>query len=101
MDGRLSDVATIKADQLQIANPLLILALVPVFESLVYPLFTKCGLLTPLQRIGTGGILAALAFVVSGIVELNLEVIFLSLFLLFLCWGSMGVSFISYRLVLD
>jgi len=73
MDGRLGDVATIKADQLQIANPLLILALVPVFESVVYPLFARCRLLTPLQRIGTGGILAAVAFVVSGIVELNLE----------------------------
>ena len=76
MDGRLGDVATIKADQLQIANPLLILALVPVFESVVYPLFARCRLLTPLQRIGTGGILAAVAFVVSGIVELNLEVFF-------------------------
>lgn len=64
---------TILPDQLQIVNPLFILALVPIFEAAVYPLFAKCGLLTPLQRIGVGGLLAALAFVISGIVELNLE----------------------------
>lgn len=73
MDGTLGAI-TIKPDQLQIVNPLLILALVPVFESVIYPCFKKCGLLTPLQRIGAGGLLAGLAFVVSGIVELQLEV---------------------------
>ena len=73
MDGSLG-LMTIKPDQLQIVNPLLVLALVPVFESLIYPCFTKCGLLTPLQRIASGGFLAGLAFVISGIVELNLEV---------------------------
>ncbi|XP_046443391.1 peptide transporter family 1-like isoform X5 [Daphnia pulex] len=72
MDGTLG-ATTIKPDQLQIVNPLLILALVPVFESVIYPCFKKCGLLTPLQRIGAGGLLAGLAFVVSGIVELQLE----------------------------
>ena len=73
MDGTLG-ATTIKPDQLQIVNPLLILALVPVFESVIYPCFKKCGLLTPLQRIGAGGLLAGLAFVISGIVELQLEV---------------------------
>ncbi len=73
MDGSLN-VTTIKPDQLQIFNPLLVLILVPVFESLIYPCFERCGLLTPLQRIGAGGVLAGLAFVFSGIVELNLEV---------------------------
>lgn len=72
MDGTLG-ATTILPDQLQIVNPLFILALVPIFEAFVYPVFTKCGLLTPLQRIGVGGLLAALAFVVSGVVELNLE----------------------------
>ena len=73
MDGTLG-ATTIKPDQLQILNPLLILTLVPLFESVIYPCFKKCGLLTPLQRIGVGGLLAGLAFVISGIVELNLEV---------------------------
>lgn len=73
MDGTLGS-ATIKPDQMGIVNPLLIIAITPIFNSLIYPLFKKCGLLTPLQRIGTGGFLIGLAFVISGIVELNLEV---------------------------
>lgn len=73
MDGVVGSV-TIKPDQVQIINPLLILALVPVFESLIYPLFAKCGLLTPLQRMGAGGVLAAIAFIFSGFLELTLEV---------------------------
>ena len=72
MDGNLGAI-TILPDQLMVLNPILILALVPTFDALIYPLFAKCGLLTPLQRIGVGGLLAALAFVVSGVVELNLE----------------------------
>lgn len=63
-------------DQMQVANPLLILAFIPVFEYGVYPLFAKFGLLTrPLQRIVTGGMLAAVAFFMSGSLELILEVL--------------------------
>jgi len=64
---------SLKADQMQIVNPLLILILVPIFESLIYPCFSKCNLLTPLQRMATGGIIAGIAFVISGVVELQLE----------------------------
>ena len=74
MDGSLGEHFGIKTDQLQIANPLLILLLVPIFESAIYPLFNKCGLMTPLQRMISGGVLAAVAFIISGIVELKLEV---------------------------
>ena len=75
MDGTLGSMSTmtILPDQLQLSNPLFILILVPLFEAVVFPLFDKCRLLTPLQRKGVGGLLAALAFVISGIVELNLE----------------------------
>lgn len=73
MDGKIGSV-TIFPDQMGIVNPLLILALVPVFESVIYPCFRKCGLLTPLQRIGAGGIITGLAFVISGFIELSLEV---------------------------
>ncbi len=65
----------LKPDQMQIVNPLLILLLVPFFEAVIYPAFKKCGLLTPLQRIGCGLVLCGLSFVVSGFVELALEVI--------------------------
>lgn len=74
MDGNVGSFNIIP-DQMGIINSLLILALVPLFESCIYPAFTKCGLLTPLQRMGCGGLLAALAFVISGILELQLEVL--------------------------
>jgi len=61
-------------EQMQIVNPLLILILVPIFESLIYPAFKKCGLLTPLQRICCGLILCGLSFVVSGFVEIGIQV---------------------------
>lgn len=64
----------LKPDQMQIVNPLLILIMVPIFESLVYPIFKKCGLLTPLQRIGCGLIFCGLSFVLSAFVEIALEV---------------------------
>jgi len=73
MDGFLGESYAIEPDQMQIVNPILILIMVPIFETLIYPCFAKCNLPTPLQRIGTGGILAAVAFIISAIVELQLE----------------------------
>jgi solute carrier family 15 oligopeptide transporter 1 len=72
MNGALGS-AVIKPDQMQIVNPLLILILVPIFESLIYPLLAKCFNFSPLRRIGAGMIFCGLSFVVSGIVELQLE----------------------------
>lgn len=74
MDGQLGPF-TIKPDQLQVVNPLLILAFIPIFESFVYPGLAKLNLLKrPLQRLSTGGMLAAVAFIVSAILEFKLQV---------------------------
>lgn len=74
MNGAIGESSfSIRADQMQIVNPVLILLLVPFFESVVYPFFAKYNLLTPLQRMASGGILAGVAFVISGIIELQLE----------------------------
>ncbi|CAG0879504.1 unnamed protein product [Darwinula stevensoni] len=73
MNGQLGSW-TIKPDQMQVINPFLILAMIPMFETVVYPLLSKCHLLEkPLQRITVGGFLAALAFIVSALVEFQLE----------------------------
>lgn len=65
---------TILPDQMQVVNPLLILAFIPLFTYGVYPLLAKCHLLkTPLQRMCCGGFLAAIAFAVSACVSLALE----------------------------
>jgi len=55
----------------------LILALIPLFDQLVYPIFNKIGIIrTPLQKMTAGGVLAAAAFGISALLELKLEVIF-------------------------
>ncbi|XP_017881375.1 peptide transporter family 1 [Ceratina calcarata] len=60
-------------DQMQVLNPLLVLIFIPLFEVAIYPLMEKIGLRTPLKKLTIGGLLAALSFVISAIVELNLE----------------------------
>ncbi|KAI4472091.1 oligopeptide transporter-related [Holotrichia oblita] len=73
MDGDIG-FYTILPDQMQVINPLLILVFIPVFQYGVYPLFNKIGILkTPLKRLVTGGLLAALAFVISAVISLALE----------------------------
>ena len=55
-------------------NPILILILLPIFDSWVYPALNKRGILTkPLSKMITGGVLAAVSFLVSGIVDSYLE----------------------------
>ncbi|XP_059616665.1 peptide transporter family 1-like [Phlebotomus argentipes] len=72
MDGKVGGT-TIKPDQMQVINPLLILAFIPLFDVAIYPMLAKIGIRRPLQKLTLGGILAAIAFVLSGLVELRLE----------------------------
>ncbi len=52
--------------QLQAANPLLVMLLVPTFSYLVYPLVQQRWRLGALRKIGFGMLLAAIAFGISG-----------------------------------
>uniref|UniRef100_A0A3B4APN8 Solute carrier family 15 member 1 n=1 Tax=Periophthalmus magnuspinnatus TaxID=409849 RepID=A0A3B4APN8_9GOBI len=55
-------------------NPILILVLVPVMDSIVYPLISKCNLnFSPLKRMTVGMFLAALAFVAAALVQLQID----------------------------
>ncbi|KAJ0009332.1 hypothetical protein NQD34_001034 [Periophthalmus magnuspinnatus] len=59
---------------LQTVNPILILVLVPVMDSIVYPLISKCNLnFSPLKRMTVGMFLAALAFVAAALVQLQID----------------------------
>ncbi|CAG7715932.1 unnamed protein product [Allacma fusca] len=61
-------------DQMQVINPALVLILIPIFDRIVYPLLGKCGLFKkPLQRLTLGGVFAGIAFIISGVVELELQ----------------------------
>uniref|UniRef100_A0A4W5PD70 Solute carrier family 15 member 1 n=1 Tax=Hucho hucho TaxID=62062 RepID=A0A4W5PD70_9TELE len=56
-------------------NPILILTLVPIMDSVVYPLIKKCGLnFTPLKRMTVGMFLAAMAFVAAALVQIQIDV---------------------------
>lgn len=64
---------TIKPDQIQMVNPLLILVFIPVFEIVFYPILSMLGIRRPLQKLGFGGILAGFAFLISALVEWQIE----------------------------
>ncbi|XP_034489737.1 peptide transporter family 1 [Drosophila innubila] len=72
MDGDMGSW-DLKPDQLQVLNPLLILVFIPLYDVAFYPLLRLVGIRRPLQKLTLGGILAGIAFIISGIVELNLE----------------------------
>lgn len=76
MDGHVSWLGglVIQADQMQAMNPVLILLMIPFFDQVVYPSLEKAGLsLRPVQRMLTGMLLGALAFLMSGLLQLAID----------------------------
>ena len=75
MNGEIGESYSLKPDQFQIFNPILILLLIPTFQYAIYPVIAKFFFInTPLRKMTVGGLLAAVAFLLSGLVELKLEV---------------------------
>ncbi|CAL8389217.1 unnamed protein product [Boreogadus saida] len=73
MDGDFG-LLVIQPDQMQTVNPILILAFVPIVDSVIYPLIAKCGLnFTPLKRMTVGMFMAALAFIAAALVQLQID----------------------------
>uniref|UniRef100_A0AAX7W8Q2 Solute carrier family 15 member 1 n=1 Tax=Astatotilapia calliptera TaxID=8154 RepID=A0AAX7W8Q2_ASTCA len=72
MNGNFGAI-TIQPDQMQTVNPILILILVPVMDTLIYPLIAKCFNFTPLRRITVGMFLAALAFVAAALLQIQID----------------------------
>ncbi len=64
---------TIIPDQFNVLNPLLALLLIPLFEKVLDPLLAKVNMSGDLEKITLGGVLAGVAFLISAIVELQLE----------------------------
>ncbi|XP_061697905.1 solute carrier family 15 member 2 isoform X2 [Syngnathoides biaculeatus] len=72
MNLAFGDTISIKPDQMQTLNALLILVFVPVFDLLIYPLVSLCRInITPLRKMATGMIFAALAFGAAALVEVH------------------------------
>ncbi|XP_014761080.2 peptide transporter family 1 isoform X1 [Drosophila ananassae] len=72
MDGKVLGYH-IKPDQMQVVNPLLILAFIPLFDYIVYPMLRVVGIRRPLQKLTIGLLLAALGFFFSAALEMKME----------------------------
>lgn len=73
MNGFISKSFSIKPDQMQVLNPLIVVCCIPLFNAVVYPALVRIGIKTPLQKLILGMILTGFAFVVSGFLELSLQ----------------------------
>jgi POT family proton-dependent oligopeptide transporter len=59
--------------QIQAANPLLILILIPVFSYVVYPALGRLFHVTPLRKIGIGLFVTVLSFAISALIEQRIQ----------------------------
>ncbi|KAL3691496.1 hypothetical protein R1sor_005147 [Riccia sorocarpa] len=65
---------SIQPDQMQALNPVLVLILIPIFDQFIYPFFEKRGYsLKPIVRMWCGIVLSAVAFVVSGLLQIWMD----------------------------
>jgi POT family proton-dependent oligopeptide transporter len=59
--------------QLQTVNAVMVLAFIPLFTYGVYPLLGRWFTVTPIRKIGIGLFVAALAFMVSSLIQQNID----------------------------
>jgi len=62
------------ASQIQVANALFVLIMIPAFNYILYPMVEKLGFrITPLRKIGAGLFITALSFVVIGLLQTQIQ----------------------------
>jgi POT family proton-dependent oligopeptide transporter len=64
---------TLLPSQIQAANPIMILVMIPLFSGLLYPAINKVFPLNPLRKIGIGFFITVLAFVLPAWIELQIQ----------------------------
>jgi POT family proton-dependent oligopeptide transporter len=72
MDRHLFGIEWLPA-QIQTANPIFILMMLPLFSYVVYPALGKIFPLTPLRRIGIGLFVTALSFAIIGMIQVRID----------------------------
>lgn len=72
MNGNIGFII-IKPDQMQVFNPLLVLISIPLFEYAFYPLMKFVKIRRPLQKMAIGGILAGISFILSMLVQMQID----------------------------
>lgn len=76
MDGDLGPLGTLRSDQIQALNPILVLILIPLYDAVIYPCFERCRLpLSALKKMTGGMFLAAVAFVICAFVQIQIQTI--------------------------
>lgn len=73
MNGTVAGDLTIKPDQMQVVNPVIVVFCIPLFNFVIYPMLEKVRINTPLRKMALGMLLCGAAFAMSGILELELE----------------------------
>lgn len=73
MDLEIIAGTTLLPSQVQAANPLFILILVPMFSYVIYPLIDSVFKLTPMRKISMGMFLTVIAFSVSAWIEMQID----------------------------
>lgn len=72
LDGRIGWI-TVLPEQINILNPLIVLIMVPIFEGIIYPCARKLFHVTPLRKMAVGGLLTATAFIMAGLLQLEVN----------------------------
>ncbi|XP_066930384.1 solute carrier family 15 member 2-like isoform X2 [Clytia hemisphaerica] len=74
MDGDLGGGGSLRSDQMQFFNPVLVLILIPFFDAFLYPGLQRCNLgLSPLKKMTIGMVLAAIAFAITGFIQIKIQ----------------------------
>lgn len=60
-------------DQIQLANPLLILIFIPLYEVAFYPFLSVLMIRRPLQKMALGGIFAGFSFICSMLLQMEID----------------------------
>lgn len=85
-------IYTVKPDQMSIFNSIMGIAAIPFCNYIVYPAIAKIGIKTYLHKMTVGGVIAAVAFVISAFVQLEIEKNFISMFWLIPQYLVMAIS---------
>ncbi|KAG5683399.1 hypothetical protein PVAND_012684 [Polypedilum vanderplanki] len=78
LDGNL-EFYTLEPDQMMTINSFIGVILIPFLDKFIYPLLEKVGIKTTLQRLVFGGVLIAVAFILSTILETQIEKNYISI----------------------
>lgn len=83
---------SIKPDQMIVFNSVMSIAMIPVCNYLLYPLMARVGFKTYLQKMTIGGILAAIAFIISGFIEIKIQRSFINILWLLPQYSILALS---------